>query len=207
MTLSEIDIIRIRHLVEDHAGNFVGGSMDLGPSDAVRYMVDVVENTYSGLARDAVRAAVTAIIDEDPAILNKRTTERDRVAAELRRHAAAQEWMTEASEALRAAEPWSPRRHDYDEDGPHPYVVACIDAAEREYPDMATLAMTRDAIADRWLGWRVRQIVSRAMRATHGGSQRGGMEILDAGAAAFPDAADWDLHRRKVRDYHLPLVT
>lgn len=200
--LSEIDLIRIRHLVEDHAGNHYGGPMGLGRDDAVRYTTDVVLNTYTGLDQDTVTDAVTAILDADPAILNRKTTEKERVAAELARYTEAQRWMLTSKEVLKAAEPGAPDRHDYDDGDPFPYSVACVDYAERTYPDLPMLDLVRETIANRWARWAVRRIVSQAMRVVQAGSQRQALAVIADGADRFPNGHDWNALRREIREYH-----
>lgn len=202
--LTESDLIRIRHLVEDHAGNHFGGPMHLDRDAAVRYTTDVVENTLPdlGTSYSALWGLVDEMISNDPALLDRKTTEKDRVAAVLRRHAAAQAWMDEANEALMAADPWSPQRGNYDDGDPHPYAVACVDAAEREYPDMPALDLVRETIAKRWTRWHARRFTSRALRLVQAGSQKLALEVLAAGQAEHPDALDWEKLDRRIRTYH-----
>ncbi len=97
--LTPVDHARIRDAVADHAARYVGGPLGLGRDAAARYVSEgQLQNLVTRHGFGVVRDAVAAVIDADPAVLQRseatRTRERDE------REAHAERLATRAREAL-----------------------------------------------------------------------------------------------------------
>jgi hypothetical protein len=138
--LTELETIRLRHLVEDHAGTYYGGPLQLGVYDAIRYTAEaVVERQFPDVTYDTLWDAIRAILNQDITALDRRLTDADRAQRAAVRRAAADAWVTLASQAL-------------DSDDPDKLFLASafVDAAEREDPDYPGLATGRRIISARY---------------------------------------------------------
>lgn len=136
-TLTELETIRIRHLVEDHAAEFFGGPLQLGVHDAIRYTAEAyVEKAFPGVAYETLWAAIRAVLNADITILDRRLTDADRAGNAERRKAAAQPHLNAAHEA-----------YGPDGGGDLDAALRHIAAAEREDPTNPAWAHARAAIA------------------------------------------------------------
>ncbi|MEQ7008322.1 DEAD/DEAH box helicase family protein, partial [Actinopolymorpha sp. B17G11] len=103
---SDVERALIRNGVDDMAGQYFGGPMNFGKSDAVRYVSEILENRHPELRerdrekRHHVWDAVEAEINERPDVLNLPEDERKRRAQERRDRA--NEIATEAGQAYQA---------------------------------------------------------------------------------------------------------
>ncbi len=139
--LTEIEQIRIRHLVEDHAATWYGGPLQLGVLDAIRYTAEAhVEKAFPDVAYETLWDAIRAVLNADITILDRRLTDADRHAAACARTFAAQERLGLAGTAF--------TEHDYS------LAAALVDQAEREDPDgrapngQSLYTVARDAISE-----------------------------------------------------------
>lgn len=200
--LTEVDLIRIRHLVEDHAGSYYGGPLSLGRDDTIRYTVDTVDNLFPDVDYNTLRGLVIEAIDDQPNILDRRLTEADREKRAAVRRDAANGWLDLAHRLITAT------RHDplpteftgLDVDDRHALAAACVDVAEREDPTHPSVRIARDIVARRWRRGQVDAVTGRAMRLVHAGSRTAALAWLDEAAAEFPDV-DWDRVRHRVQVY------
>lgn len=118
---SPVDLVIIRHAVEDHAASWYGqvGPFTFGVDDAARYTTEGVSELRPlvdryGLA--AVWQAVRAEIDRQPTILDRRLTNDERAIRHRQRTEAAQVLSSQGVVAFKAG--------DFNQ------ALACLDEAE-----------------------------------------------------------------------------
>ncbi len=120
-TLTEIERIRLRHLVADNAGTWYGGPLGLSRPDTVRYTAEaVVERQFPDVTYNTLWDAISDVLDQHSGILERRLSDADRRIAAAARQEAAGAWLHLAGEALEAAD--------------FPLAAAFVDQAERENP-------------------------------------------------------------------------
>jgi hypothetical protein len=147
--LTELERVRIRHLVEDHAGTWYGGPLQLGVYDAIRYTAEAhVEKAFPDVPYETLWEAIRAVLNADITILDRKLTDADRHAAACARTFAASEWLGLAGTAF--------NEHDY------VLAAALVDQAEREDPTgrapngQSLYAVARAAISEEFDRWATR---------------------------------------------------
>jgi len=123
--LTEVEAVRVAHLVADHAAEFYGqcGPFSFGFDDAVRYNVEgYVGKVITTVAWNVLYEAVAGELAAHPEILSAgRLTPAELAARKGARQDAAQVYDDLAGEAFKA--------------GDYPLAAAYLDAAERQCPE------------------------------------------------------------------------